>query len=87
MNDFFISSLFFGVLVSLGGYELGIFLKKKTGLAIMNPLLVSILLVIGILLLFPVDYGTYEAGGKYLSYLLTPAQSVLPFHFTNRSIC
>ena len=73
MNDFFISSLFFGVLVSLGGYELGIFLKKKTGLAIMNPLLVSILLVIGILLLFPVDYGTYEAGGKYLSYLLTPA--------------
>ena len=46
MNDFFISSLFFGVLVSLGGYELGIFLKKKTGLAIMNPLLVSILFVI-----------------------------------------
>lgn len=73
MNDFFISSLFFGVLVSLGGYELGIFLKKKTGLAIMNPLLVSILFVIGILLLFRVDYGTYEAGGKYLSYLLTPA--------------
>ena len=73
MNDFFISSLFFGVLVSLGGYELGIFLKRKTGLAIMNPLLVSILFVIGILLLFPVDYNTYEAGGKYLSYLLTPA--------------
>lgn len=72
-TDFFIHSLFFGVLVSLMGYELGIFLKKKTGLAVMNPLLISILFVIGFLLLFHIDYETYNAGAQYLSYLLTPA--------------
>lgn len=72
-TDFFIHSLFFGVLVSLMGYELGIFLKKKTGLSVMNPLLISILFVIGFLLLFHIDYETYNAGGQYLSYLLTPA--------------
>lgn len=73
MNDFFTSSLFWGVLVSLAGYEAGIFLKKKTGLAILNPLLISIVLVIGFLLFFHVDYRMYQSGGVYLSYLLTPA--------------
>lgn len=72
-TQFFTHSLFFGVFVSLAGYELGLWLKKKTGLAILNPLLISIIFVIGILLLFQVDYSTYEAGGIYLSYLLTPS--------------
>ena len=39
----------FGVLVSLGSYGIGMWLKKKTGLAFMNPLLVSIILVIAFL--------------------------------------
>lgn len=72
-TDFFIHSLFFGVLVSLLGYELGIFLKKKTGLSVMNPLLISIVFVIAVLFLFHVDYEVYNEGGQYLSYLLTPA--------------
>ena len=42
-------------------------------LAICNPLLISILVVIAILLLFDVDYDSYYTGAKYLSYLLTPA--------------
>lgn len=72
-TQFFTHSLFFGVFISLAGYELGLWLKKKTGLAILNPLLISIAFVIGTLLLFQVDYSTYEAGGIYLSYLLTPS--------------
>lgn len=72
-TEFFSGSLFFGVLVSLLGYQTGLFIKKKTGLAIANPLLISILFVIGILFLFGIDYPTYETGGIYLSYLLTPA--------------
>lgn len=71
--NFFTESLFFGVLVSLAGYELGVFLKKRTGLSILNPLLVSILFVIGVLSICHVDYEIYDAGGKYLGYLLTPA--------------
>ena len=30
-------------------------------------------IVIGVLLLFHIEYETYEAGGIYLNYLLTPA--------------
>lgn len=72
-NDFFTHSLFFGVLVSLTGYEAGQYLKRKTELAIVNPLLVAIVFVIAALLLFHIDYDAYQTGGIYLNYLLTPA--------------
>lgn len=72
-HEFFQNSLFFGVFISLLGYELGIFLKRKTRLAVMNPLLISIIFVIGVLSVFHIDYEVYNAGGRYISYLLTPA--------------
>ena len=73
MKEFFSSSVFFGVLVSLIGYELGLFLKKKTKMAIFNPLLISIIFVMILLVVLNVDYKSYYDGAKYLSYLLTPA--------------
>ncbi len=69
----FTESVFFGVLISLAAYFLGMFLKEKTKLAIMNPLLLSIIFVILFLLVFHIDYPTYNNGAKYISYLLTPA--------------
>lgn len=73
MNGLLSESVFFGVLVSVLTYEFGSILKKKFKLAVLNPLLISIVAVIGILLIFRVDYDTYYEGAKYLSYLLTPA--------------
>lgn len=77
MRDFLTSSVFMAVTISLLGYELGSFLKRKTGLAILNPLLVAIAVVIVLLLLFHVDYEVYEEGSEILSYLLTPATVAL----------
>lgn len=73
MNSWIQDSLFFGVLISLAGYEAGLFLRRKTGLVILNPLLVSILLVVAVLLSAKIDYEVYLQSAKYLSYLLTPA--------------
>ncbi len=73
MNDVMLNSLFFGVMISLAVYEIGALLKKKLKLAILNPLLFSIAIVIVILIVFDIDYDTYNEGAKYLSYLLTPA--------------
>ena len=72
MKEIFANFTFFGVVISLAGYELGILLKKKFKFPL-NPLLVSIVFVIGFLVLFRIDYDTYNNGAKYLSYLLTPA--------------
>ena len=73
MNEFFQNSLFFGAAISLLAYEAALLLKKKFRLAILNPLLISVIAVIAINLILHVDYETYQASGQYLSYLLTPA--------------
>lgn len=73
MNSLLTNSVFFGMFITLAAYEIGLFIRKKTKLAIMNPLLVAMILVIAFLLIFRIDYETYNSGAKYLSYLLTPA--------------
>lgn len=73
MNDLLLSSTFFGVSISLLTYFFGMFLRKKFNYAIVNPLLISAILTIAFLLLFDVDYATYNQGAQYLSVFLTPA--------------
>lgn len=73
MNDFFRDSVFFGVVISLVTYEIGVLVQNKYRLAIFNPLLISIVLTILFLIIFRVDYEIYERGAKYISYFLTPA--------------
>lgn len=46
MASFFEESLFFGMAVSLIAYGLGLLLKKKLKWAFLNPLLLSIIVVI-----------------------------------------
>ena len=73
MENIVLNSATLGFVISLLAYEIGLAIKKKWKLAILNPLLISILLVIGVLILFGVDYDSYNASAQYLSYLLTPA--------------
>jgi len=70
MNSIINDSLFFGVVISIVGYIIGIFLRKK--ISVLNPLLVSIVLVILFLKIFKIDYETYNGSAKYITYLLTP---------------
>ncbi len=65
--------VYLGVVISLLSYGLGCVLKKKFKLAIFNPLLISVAMTIGVLLLFRIDYDTYEKGTKVISFFLTPA--------------
>lgn len=67
------NSSYFGVAISLVAFIIGIQLKKKLKWSILNPLLVSIVLVILTLVIFDIDYDSYNQGGKYISYFLTPA--------------
>lgn len=73
MRELLSNSLYFGVVISVGTYVFGVWLRKKLQLAVLNPLLISILLTIGFLLVFRINYEDYNEGAKYLSYFLTPA--------------
>lgn len=73
MTDLLGSSAYFGLLLSLGAYGLGLLLQRRWKLPIFNPLLVAIVVVAVVLLLLDLDYGSYSQGANLLNYLLTPA--------------
>lgn len=73
MKEFLCNSMYFGVAVSIIGYAIGTYLRKKLKWGCLNPLLISIIFVILMLQLLGVDYDSYNESAKYLSYLLTPA--------------
>ncbi len=73
MTDFFENSVFFGVIISLVSYGIGVLLRKKFKSPLLNPLLISVIITIAVLLILGIDYNKYYEGAKYISYLLTPA--------------
>lgn len=64
---------YFGLVLTIVAFQLGLFLKKKFGLSIFNAPFISIFVSIIVLLIFNIDYDTYYSSAKYLSYFLTPA--------------
>ena len=73
MKEIIISSTLFGSILSLGAYYIGTKIKERFRLAIFNPLLIAIVLVISVLLAFDIEYETYQNSARFLSWLLTPA--------------
>lgn len=66
-NQYFLIALTFVVFL---GARL---LQRRTGLVLLNPILVSIVVLIVILVSTGVDYDTYSAGGRYIDFWLKPA--------------
>ncbi|WP_314162925.1 LrgB family protein [Lachnoanaerobaculum gingivalis] len=77
MSTFLSNSIFFGVLLCLLSYQAGVFLRQKTKIAAFNPLLISIIIVIFVLVMFNIKFEDFYKGSKYISFLLTPATVAL----------
>ena len=73
MSDLIRNCASFGLFITLGAYLLGLALNKRFKSPLTNPILLSLVIIIPILLLGGVDYDTYYESAKYISYLLTPA--------------
>lgn len=76
-NSIILNSATVGVVLSMMTYGFGIWLRGKTRIDFLNPLLISIASIIAILLVFKIDYQSFNESAKYLSYLLTPATVAL----------
>ena len=72
-----LSSPFFGIALSIVAFSIGVWIQKKTGLVICNPLIIAIVLVSGVLLLFKIPYESYNEGGSIINMFLAPATSCL----------
>lgn len=73
MKEMLTGSVYFGVVLTLIFYEIGLVIKRKTKWALANPLLIAALCIIGILLILDIDYEVYKAAVQPISFLLTPA--------------
>ena len=77
VNSVITCSATVGVVLSIIMYGFGVWLRDKTKIDALNPLLISIASIIVFLLVFHVDYENYKQSAQYLSYLLTPATVAL----------
>lgn len=73
MNEFVFSTVYFGMVLSLLCYWLALKIAAKVKSTLCNPLLVCCAMIIAVLLLFGIDYETYDKGASYLTYFLNPA--------------
>ena len=73
MKEQIVNSVFFGASITLVAFYVGELLKKKYKHPLVNPLLISLVAIIGILLIFNIDFKSYNNGAKYISFFLTPA--------------
>jgi len=73
MDKWFSSLTLASLVLTVGTYQLALFCQKKTGSALCNPILLSGLLVIGVLLLTKTDPQAYIDRNSILTWLLTPA--------------
>lgn len=78
MEKLFHSEVFILTLV-IGVYLLAVWLFKKTRLAILNPLLVSIPVLAVITRVLGISYESFEKGSRMISFLLGPTVVVLGY--------
>ena len=74
MNEFLMSSAYFGLFLTMGTYQLGRWINRRAGREVCSPLLVSTAACCAVLLLSGTDYDVYfQSGADMLEYFLTPA--------------
>ena len=78
----------FGLAITLGAYQLALAAYEKTRLVFLQPVLVSMLVLICVLLGSGVSYGEYRKSTEILSILLGPATVALavPLYLNLRRI-
>lgn len=73
MDKIFIETAYFGIVISLLTYWLALKIRKKLPYPIFNPLLISAIITIIILVIFDIDFDTYNKGAQFITILLTPS--------------
>lgn len=81
MADFFAGSGFFAVALTLVAFAFASRIQGRWKLTILNPILLSAAVVIGVLKLLHVPNEVYQSGCRVLNFLLTPATICLAVSF------
>ncbi len=69
----FLNNKIFLIALTFVTFVLAQYLQRKTGIKLLNPILLSIAVLICILMATDIDYSTYREGGEYIDFWLKPA--------------
>ena len=69
----YLENKFFLLAITFGFYFFAKLLQKKTGLILLNPILLTIAVLIIFLKMFNISFETYNEGGHLIEFWLKPA--------------
>ncbi len=85
MNNFiesirpFITTEAFLLALSMGSFLLGVYLYKKTKISLIQPLIISIVIIIPFLKITDIDYQTFYEKTRILNFMLGPSVVALGY--------
>lgn len=73
----YLDTALFGITITIITYSISLFINKKIKSAILNPIALSILAIVGFLLYNNIDYEVYNKGGSIINFFIGPATVAL----------
>ena len=77
MFDAIVNSPFFGLALSALAWCFGVWVSKKTGLILLNHMIIAVATVILFLNITGISYAQYDIGGSIIKMMLGPVTAVL----------
>lgn len=78
------STPYFGVMLTVAAYWVGVKIQKRTGLVLCNNMIISTCLIIAILVVFRIPYEDYYVGGSIINMFLGPATTCMAVSIYNK---
>lgn len=75
---------YFGLVLCIGTYLIGVWVQKKTKWLLANPLLIAVLLSVGVILLLDIPYEFFAKGGSIIQMMLGPVTALLALGIYNQ---
>lgn len=77
MSITILNTPFFGIILTIASFNLGLFIFKKLKFPILNPLLIGTIIIIFIIEFFNIPLEYYKKGGDMITFFLAPATIAL----------
>lgn len=77
MIDTMLSSPLFGLVLTCIAWCIGCWVQKRTGIFLLNPLVIAVAVILAVLLALDIPYSSYQLGGDMISLMLGPVTAVL----------
>lgn len=68
---------FFGFIVCVLAFRIGVFISQRVKTPVANPLLLAMIIIIGFLMITGISVDQFQVGGSLVNMLLSPATAIL----------